>query len=149
MCAFTFFSEKVTGTNQMISLALSAVRLFLSLLTATVTIWWTTPPPPSPPTPPSPAWSNSLSKCCILLYLSIRWCCWTTQTYLSLCHVFQFVQDPCRQLLTLIKQQSSYEYEWDLRDKGQYLSSDESKAWGKNSGLCRIWTHDHCDIGRE
>ena len=37
---FYFFSEKVTGTNQMISLALSAVRLFLSLLTATVTIWW-------------------------------------------------------------------------------------------------------------
>ena len=51
---FYFFSEKVTGTNQMISLALSAVRLFLSLLTATVTIWWTTPPPPSPPHPPPP-----------------------------------------------------------------------------------------------
>lgn len=77
---FYFFSEKVTGTNQMISLALSAVRLFLSLLTATVTIWWvlvfvslfrgkikipftgftkqtpsTSPPtPPLPPPPPPP-----------------------------------------------------------------------------------------------
>lgn len=76
---FYFFSEKVTGTNQMISLALSAVWLFLSLLTATVTIWWvlvfvslfrgkikipftgftkqtpsTSPHPPSPPTPPPP-----------------------------------------------------------------------------------------------
>lgn len=76
---FYFFSEKVTGTNQMISLALSAVRLFLSLLTATVTIWWVLvfvslfrgknqdpfhrfhqanpvhlPPPPLSPTPPPP-----------------------------------------------------------------------------------------------
>ena len=75
---FYFFSEKVTGTNQMISLALSAVRLFLSLLTATVTIWWvlvfvslfrgkikipftgftkqtpsTSPPPPPPPPDPT------------------------------------------------------------------------------------------------
>ena len=71
---FYFFSEKVTGTNQMISLALSAVRLFLSLLTATVTIWWVLvfvslfrgkikipftgftkqSPSTSPPTPPPP-----------------------------------------------------------------------------------------------
>ena len=75
---FYFFSEKVTGTNPMISLALSAVRLFLSLLTATVTIWWvlvfvslfrgkikipftgftkqtpsTSPPPPPPPPDPT------------------------------------------------------------------------------------------------
>ena len=39
------------------------------------------------------------------------------------------------------------EYESDLRGNENYLSSDENKAWKKNSGLYGIWIHDHSVTG--
>ena len=46
--------------------------------------------------------------------------------------------------LSYVKFGQKREYERDLRSNERYLSSSKNKAW-KNSGPCRIWTHDLCD----
>ena len=57
-------------------------------------------------------------------------------------HVHQLVASTNKRVFS---QQYTYLNESDPCSNVHYLSSSENKAWKKNSGLYKIWTHDLCN----